>query len=221
MNRHAYLILAFLATYCPAAPTQQDKGDTPDIDFVAATFHGKPLFDLSLDQLTDILGRPASIRPPNTPLSGEKKKGAMLAYFDKGLLFGCEHPDIDANQTVKAVQVYLARTRPSSGTPFAAFAGTLSYGLSGDWKVPRVLETLAQYKPKDMYDPEKAKTIKALQETARQMDELTRKAGGTVRGSPPEEDNPLTRILLVTPKASVEFAYEENTKFIEWFLITR
>jgi hypothetical protein len=221
MNSRAFLFLGLLVAIPPSAHTQSEKSSAADIDLVAATLYGNPLFHLSLDQLTDLLGRPASIRPPNTPLSGEKKIGTMLAYFDKGLLFGCEHPDVDARQTVKAVQVYLARTRPTAGTPFAAFGGKLSFGLTAEWKAPRVMEAFAEFKPKDMYDAEKAKHWKEMEATTKQLEQLTRDAGGKVRERPPEDDNPLTRILVVAPSDTIQFAYEENTKFIEWLLVTR
>ena len=194
------------------APTRKPRA--PDIDLISATLYGKTVFNLGLDELTDLMGRPSLLKSPEF---SNKTSGVQLAYADKGLAFACEHPDIDPRQTCEGVVIFLASTHTNeNGGPYAVFRGNLNYGLNGRWKAKDVLQAFAAYKPRDLYDPQLA----ALKGFAAELDKETRRLRGR-SSSPVGSDDHLTSIVITFPDHIVGIEYEDNTKFIERVIVTR
>ena len=196
-----------------AAPAR--RSPAPDIDLIAATVNGKAIFNLGLDELTDLMGRPSSIKSAEL---FNKTKGVQLPYADKGLVFSCNHPDIDPRQTCEGFVIFLASTQTTEGGgPFAAFHGNLNYGLNSSWKAKDVLQAFAAYSPRDLYDPKLA----ALKGLAAEMEKETRRVGGRSRSSQVGSHDLLISIVMTFPDHNVGIEYEENTKFIERIIVAR
>ena len=202
--------------------------DKLDIDLIAASVNKTNIFNLTLDQVTDLIGRPAMVEDPwqYKNAKGETTKcGASLYYFEKGLSFHFNHPDSDPQQHCqRGVYIYLARTWDKKREHFfQPFQGKLSKGLDGTWKVKRVMAEFKEFSPKDRYDPIEVQKRKTnLERDVEIVRQLAKEAGR----EPTAEINQLfenekfvaslaSEIWITNATHAIMTTYEENTKFIE------
>ncbi|MBE2180081.1 MAG: DUF4339 domain-containing protein [Chthoniobacterales bacterium] len=218
---------------------EQRSGDTPksfaepspaptpapvSLDLIDAKFRDTDIFDLTLDQVTDILGRPATVISPAVARSGSSNpQGAYLTYPGLGLSFLFSHPEVDSEQHCKTFIV-----RFSSGTDDVTkehvepYHGTVSFGISSQWKTPKLMETLAQFDPRDMYDAEQAKALRGMSALLEDINQATEEMGGRRSGDITITKHELGTFVVVTlPTHKLSFEYEENTKFVEAVQIAR
>jgi hypothetical protein len=157
--------------------------DKLDIDLIAATINKTNIFKLTLDQVTDLVGRPTMVEDPGeykNPKGETIKYGAGLYYFDKGLSFHFNHPESDPLQHCqRGVYIYLSRTWDQKRRKFfQPFQGTLSKGLDGSWKVKRVMADFNEFSPKDRYDATEVQKRKAdLEHDIEKLKEAAKQAG--------------------------------------------
>lgn len=102
------------------------------IDIVKGTLNGKNLDDLTVDSITDTLGRPTD--------SYKSGGTTFLRYYELGLYFG-------VSDRGTSLSVFLHRHQLAEGNPFfEKFTGKLNKGLSGNWKYKRFVEEFAEFK---------------------------------------------------------------------------
>ncbi|MCI0625900.1 MAG: hypothetical protein L0387_30370 [Acidobacteria bacterium] len=99
MKRTLPILAVFaLLTYSRAVDPQIS------IDLTHATINDRPLAELTIDAVTDMLGRPTAIGDPKVKTVGKKAivSGASLAYAEPGLTFLFLHQQQDSKQRLAA-----------------------------------------------------------------------------------------------------------------------
>ena len=103
-----------------------------NVDIVAGTFNGQSLCDLSVEKVSDILGRPADTRM--------RRAGTDAYYYDQGLMF------FFSKESVVGLTVYFAVQKSAeTGGAFKPYAGKFNQGISGVWKLERFLEAFPEF----------------------------------------------------------------------------
>ena len=80
-NCFSVFVLIITCVFVLQAPVTYGRSS---IDLVNAKINEFPIFELTLDKVTDLFGRPSVVEPPC--IIGEKF-GAFLHYHDEGLTF--------------------------------------------------------------------------------------------------------------------------------------
>jgi hypothetical protein len=103
-----------------------------NVDILAGTFNGQSLCDLSVEKVSDMLGRPADIRAP--------RAGTNAYYYDRGLMF------FFSKESVVGLTVYLAGLKSSEteGT-FKPYAGKFNHDATGNVKLDKFLELFPEF----------------------------------------------------------------------------
>jgi hypothetical protein len=113
-----------------------------NVDILAGTINGKSVDSISIDELTDMLGRPSD----SCEAFGQK----VINYADKGLRFAFNNNDGRKFMTVHLVAYadLMGSFRAGSWQPvkYEAYKGKLSKGLSRDWKLKKFLEEFSEFK---------------------------------------------------------------------------
>jgi len=226
--------------------SEPEKINKLEFDLIEAKFCGRNLFDLSLDQITDVLGRPTLISDPGArkvKLAGAIDDwvpyGATADFDQAGLHFEFAHSDNDKNQRCISATIYLAKTwRSNHQAFFTPFPGKLSpKQVDGGWKSKRVLEEFAEFKPQDGWDNKsmveqyKNRVSKDDWDSImRLQEEITvtpaqrtaaRNATAALESLEQTEKKYLNRISITHKGNELIFQYEENTKFIERVILNK
>ncbi|WP_459943253.1 SH3 domain-containing protein, partial [Deferrisoma palaeochoriense] len=103
-----------------------------DCDLEGKMVNGVKVYpELSIDEVTDKLGRPTAVK--DRTVMGAKYE-TVLYYCDEGLAvhFG-------PSDKLSEVVVYLSKTwLPEIGEWMTQYRGSISYNISGDWKVQKI-----------------------------------------------------------------------------------
>ena len=187
------------------------------IDLINATLNGRPLRDLTLDKITDLLGRPSAVTDPRANKDGNKISyyGACLYYHEKGVYFAFFHPQQDKDQHLEELHVYLAKKMDERFTAqFIPYKGKLSRDVNGDWKVKKILEIFSDLKPEDLWANAalKREKYRAEVEKAKALDA---KFAVKLRSTYDTIENSDLCVLARLRSHSLRFDYEKNTQFIE------
>ena len=120
------------------------------IDLVSAKINDLPIFELTLDKVTDLFGKPSVVEPPC--VIGERF-GAFLHYHDEGLTFVFYHPETDKEQRCIGVYVYLAKKWNKGVNRFyTPYSGEIRRNVNARWKVKDVIKTFSDCNPRDLND---------------------------------------------------------------------
>jgi hypothetical protein len=126
------------------------------LDFLAGTLNGKKLNDLTIDSVTDMLGRPTKAETiPATVATSDGNR--RLVYSEQGLEFFAQ----SGTERITAIHVFLTpKTEDFSPiglgiANYSAFSGELPRNLSGNWKFGKFLEAFKQEGAVDTSQPEK------------------------------------------------------------------
>jgi len=194
---------------CLAATAFAASSDTPDLDLLNATINGHYIFDLSVDQVTDIFGRPSGVLHPE---SKREPNAVSVQYVDRGLDF--QFPD--PSKPCERLTVYLSRQGQ-----FSSYSGTISRGLNANWKVKQLLDVFAEFKPHDYYNDADAARIGTLRELDVEQEALNASARKLGMSEMPKNDlaatmaSTLTHVIIPFKTHIVDCSYEESTKFLE------
>lgn len=189
--------LAFAATTSPVA-----VGAEVSIDLMGLRLNQKPLANLTIDDVTDILGRPSmSERSPEVV-------GAMIHYQGLGLTFWFAPPYMHPGRRLLMIKIYLAKAHdPHSRSMFQPFPGKLIPSANANWKARDTLKTLTAFSPQQ----------ESPEEYERNVRNALRKGGTAV-------EEPVTPYHVVTvelkPSAGrVLFFHEAATTFLEHVVV--
>ena len=201
------ILLSALATLLllPAHAAQT----VTNLDLIRATINDRPIAELTVDSVTDMLGRPTAVKQPET-LAGVGEKaadsGVILVYAELGLRFRFHHEQQDSKQGIANMVIYLSRKEDSeTRTECSPFHGAITSGVTADWKAKRVMEDFAWYKPVDWYDEARKK---------REMDEAWDPID-RLNGRPVIPHASFFFIIVQFPMCQVNCNYEESTRFLE------
>lgn len=106
-----------------------------DVNLFQGTIGGQEACELTIDQATDLLGRPDVVNEaPFEELA--KIIGPTLYYQDEGIVLAFSGPQIDPDERIASASFYLTETMDdTSSTLLQPFAGRLTPSVNPDMKV--------------------------------------------------------------------------------------
>ena len=111
------------------------------VDVLAGSIDGRPLSTLTIDQLTDLLGRPSAVQRGIGGVTGPQ-----VHFHDAGLSFQFEQPA--KGNWITTVTIYLSKSwDKGSQTQYQRFAGEIKPAVDGTWKEEKILQLLAEHSP--------------------------------------------------------------------------
>jgi len=151
--------------------------------------------DYTLDEITNIFGRPSSTQPPWKENIGFKipiQHGVSLVYADKGIVFDFDDPYSDFEQHLIRINIYLTLTiHEKTNTKILGFHETLHPKINNGWKAKHIMQSFSEYQPYDSFEY---------------------KAKMRIYG----EKSPLAYISMNSSEQShLTFYYHIDTKFVE------
>ena len=171
------------------------------IDLLNLRLNQRPLANLTIDDITDILGRPSvSERSPEVV-------GAMIHYQRLGLTFWFAPPYMHPGRRLLMITIYLSETYdPHSRRTFQPFPGKLLPLANANWKTRDTLKMLGAYSSQQ----------ESPEQYERDVRDALRKGGGVV-------EEPVTPYHVVTvelkPTGRVVFFHEAATTFLEHVVV--
>jgi hypothetical protein len=94
--------------------------------------NGKHIADLTLDNITDWLGRPSAIKD-------NEAFGMGVYYHERGLVFNVVHQKYDGQQHCSEIHIYLSRSWDNLFSKFfLPYTGVISKNLDSNWKIDRL-----------------------------------------------------------------------------------
>jgi S1-C subfamily serine protease len=132
-----------------------EKSSQPGVNVVEGTIDGTLIASLERRDIERVLGRPDAVGGMRTFVSkGEAKRyGAALYYARRGLLFYCEHPEIDPSERCRALYVYLLpKAERDVGLTMSAYGGPIPPGITFLWTRENFVGQLGAYEARDQYN---------------------------------------------------------------------
>jgi hypothetical protein len=111
------------------------------IDIIKATLNSANILEITLDDVTTMLGRPTFVENQDT-MGLLDFLGAEIKYHSMGLSFIFEGKKNipPREQKLTALEIYLSRTRDAkTGNFFEPFSGRITKGISANWKSQRTV----------------------------------------------------------------------------------
>lgn len=109
-----------------------------EIDMIDATINGEPICELTIDEATDILGRPSAVQAPLIEALGEQ-----IFYHDLGLAVQFNSAAVDPKKRVLYMDVYFAETYDPERTKlYQPYSGALVPEVDANFKVDKTEATL-------------------------------------------------------------------------------
>jgi hypothetical protein len=120
------------------------------IDLLAGTVNGKQLNNMTIDDVTDMYGRPSDVIVINGAYDYTYKH---VCFTQNGLIFIF---NTDKAKCV-GVNIFTAKTSDKqTDNEYHPYKGSISRGVTGDWKAKKILEVFSDSKCKDIYEDNKA-----------------------------------------------------------------
>lgn len=191
MSRIPLLITATLVVLAPTTvrPAAQAR---VSIDVTQGTFNGSPFYELTIDRLTDMLGRPSAVDTRLVDITG-----TMVYYHALGLSFWFQAKRDDPQQRCWLMDIHLSRTWDAERSEFfTPFPGSLTPPATANWKARTTLAEVAAMSPIER-TPE-------AQEAQWAGDKL-------MRG----RKAPYHVVVINAGKHSARFLHERSTLFLE------
>lgn len=102
-----------------------------EIDVIDATINGEAFCELSIDEATDILGRPSAVQPPVVEALGDE-----IFYHNLGLHLQFNSASIDPEKRLLILTVYFAEMYDEERTElYQPYSGTLVPVIDANFKV--------------------------------------------------------------------------------------
>jgi hypothetical protein len=187
-QRGVVLLVALLAT---SALPNSVRAASLLLDIPGGRLNGQPFVSWTLDDITNLLGRPSAVKDPVMDIVG-----AQLLYHQHGVMFWFQPPKKDPRQHLWLVSTSVVRTWDRDFSKyFEAFQG-FSPAVSGDWKAERILREFATLNP----------TVETVESRQQEWNKLGVRGLQAGRGEV---------IRLRLKGHQVAFGIEPNTKFLE------
>jgi hypothetical protein len=166
------LILTFTFSLLPLVVSAEQGQPTKamDIDLFNAQFNGKYIDEITLDDITNWLGRPSAI------LEYEQDVFVVdIYYHERGLGFNVKSQKNDSQQHCRSIYVYLAKALDSRFSKyFLSYRGTISNNLNGNWKAPQVKLEFNSFQIKDYFEDKFMKSIASSGRSLKEISEVYR-----------------------------------------------
>ncbi len=168
-------------------------GEKVNIDLLNLRLNQIPLANLTIDNVTDILGRPSLSEPYPEDV------GAKIHYQDLGLTFWFVPPYMHPSRRLLMLEIYLSKALdPHTKTVFQPFRGKLAPAGGANWKARDTLKAFAAFGPKEQTPEQYERNVR----------EALQKAG-----SPAEPVTPyyVVTVEVKSPAGRVVFFHEPAT----------
>jgi hypothetical protein len=190
-----------------------------NIDFVSATLNQRPAFELTMADVSALVGNGGQPVPAYIDSTDHSSVGAHLLYPKKGLAFRFTHPSRDAKERLDEILVHLTpKYDTASGTNFAAFNGTLTRDVNSHWRVEAFMTAFAEFRPMDRFGREKA-NFKQLAVEEEELNKRRRNLGLSEERVGSESSKAMIRLLstirLNLKTHVVDVDYNDDTKLLE------
>ena len=129
-----FILLLSVSIFCQKKTA--DKKTLDDMDIINFTFKGCPISELSIDKLTDLLGRPDLTSEDNV---GKIKK-VTLNYYSLGI--SLKFINTEENPLLKCLgfNIYLIEYLNDEAKMFSPFKGKISRDITANWKKKDLLK---------------------------------------------------------------------------------
>ncbi len=155
------------------------------LDLIDGTLNKTPLSQLSIDRVTDILGRPSAV---DNKFPAALGPGLLYRDFGVSVWFRVDQ------SCCQTIAIFLSRS--PKAPDFFPFRGNLSPAITGDWKVNRILDELAAFRP----------VYRSADEVRRETEARTKiKSTGST----------FDEIEVLRESHSLTFSADPITKFVE------
>ena len=205
--RWSITLLLLVAWVVPATA----EAPSMAVDIVTGTLNGRLFTTYTLDEMTDLLGRPSTVLSPS--VDDGIYSGAKLLYPDLGLSVWFRHTKVDSTRSCREFLMYLSRTYDrESQTVFDPFQGIIAQGVTADWKADRVVDELGEFGAHDRFHQDAYDSSVELHETMLAL--------GIVHDPDPRSSfgvmlDLITCVAIDSEGFSTLGFYEYNTRFIE------
>lgn len=173
------------------------------IDLYKLTLNDSILSQLTLDRLTNMLGRPSAIK--NWDLIEPGLMGPEIYYHNKGLRLCFFSKNDDPKQRIKSVELYLVKKWDNIYNEFyLPFSGNLLPNVNLNMKTNAIIPFFNNYKVE----------VESGEERRKQWEKINIQLGTNKLNI--ELSDPLYDSIVVNNKeANITFFCEELTKFLE------
>lgn len=209
----------------PRSNTEQ--GDPRSLDLSCAFLNGKSVFTYSLNEITDVFGRPTIVTPEHTEKDKEGKDvvyPAKLFYHNRGLLFEFTKSDgHSTNPQVRILWIFLSRFWDKGNTAFfEQYRGGISPAISADMKLAAAKQTMPTmiFKQDDSAALNRAisQTLQAFVKLAKEDRYYSHRDGQEAKELIDDtipDWSMRTAQVAKTEFGEISFAYDETTTFLE------
>lgn len=171
-----------------------------EINMIDATVNGEAICELTIDEATDILGRPSAVEPPLIEVLGEQ-----IFYHDLGLEVQFNSTTVDPEKRVLYLSIYFAETYDSERTKlYQPYSGVLTPEIDANFKVEKTESTLDEL------------GVSYVAVTPDEHREELKSLGLSVDPSAPQ----LWTVRHEGDSANANFQHEELTQFLETASVT-
>ena len=135
----ACIAVFLVAMTAPGLEAQSTR--TVGIDVLSGSIDGRPISTFTIDQLTDLLGRPSAVQRGIGGVTGPQ-----VHFHDAGLSFRFEQPA--KGDRITTVTIYCSKSwDKASQQHYQRFAGELKPAVDATWNEEKVLQLLSEHSP--------------------------------------------------------------------------
>jgi hypothetical protein len=191
--RHYLLIVILIPSFTLTSSSQQNL----NFDLYKLTLNGLKIQELTIDKVTDLLGRPSatnSLQPISEIL------GPQIIYHTKGLMFWFKSKNDDPKQRLFLISIHLVKAWDKDYNEFfMPFPGNINPKLTPNQKVNTVPPLFKNY----------TVTIQSAEERRKEVDQAL---GGMNINTKSQHDI----VRITNGSTSINVMGEEVTKFLEF-----
>ena len=197
-----FALIILLSVSCFCQKKKMDKIIPDDVDIVKSSFMGCPISELSIDKLTDLLGRP--------DLASEHKelKGRItLDYYSLGLSFVFVKTEKNPIFECYGFTVYLIKYFKDESKIFFPFKGKITRNISANWKKKDLLKYFEDFHELFYEDEEGFASSKELERMVNEYHKSNKMS------------RPFPSIDIRKKDFKVQFYYDDLTMFLRNMVI--
>jgi hypothetical protein len=204
LNPVVITLIGTVSFFSFRASAGQNQAVAPiNIDLFNPQLNEKRITEISLNNITDWLGRPSAIRS-----NEDKAFGVDIYHHDRGLVFNVMYQEEDKQQHCQYVSVYLSKVWDVKFSRFfLPYDGIISKNLDGSWKVSQLKAEFDDFQMADYQNDERMKQIQSLRDILN-FDEMC------------EHILTTSRIDMKNGTSHITVIHEPNTKFLEWLNVS-
>jgi hypothetical protein len=134
-----YLCICVIVISVCAFSSATETAERPDIDLYKGTLNKRPFYEFTVDDVTDMFGRPSRTQ--------EKEQIATVSYHDLGMMFMFRPSEKSPAKNQKCIGLYISMSKQEDTLQenpvrisefFMPYKGSISKNIDDNWKMKRV-----------------------------------------------------------------------------------